>query len=253
VPRLRTGGLAALAVLAVAPAAAQAAEPEVALQQAAGTRAEAIQSAVDAYRADLGDNNGPTPTPPATPGAGRREINWDGVPAAVSSPTALPLDFFRARGALFATPGKQVEVSQNAGEGPVEFENRDPAAPGRFGTFSPQKLFTPVGSNVVDVRFVVPGTNERATTRGFGAVFTDVDRTGSTKIAYYDRRGRQIARYTVPASPGSETLSFLGATFERARVARVRIWSGNVPLGSREGGRRDVVVMDDFVYGEPSA
>ena len=44
--------------------------------QAAGTTAEAIQSTVDAFRAELGDpNNANAPGPLAK---GRREINWDG-------------------------------------------------------------------------------------------------------------------------------------------------------------------------------
>ena len=53
----------------------QAGLPAVNVQQAAGTSAQAIQSAVAAYRQDLGDS--------------RQEINWDGVPdnrAAPESP-----------------------------------------------------------------------------------------------------------------------------------------------------------------------
>ena len=44
----------------------------------------------------------------------------------------------------------------------------------------------------------------------------------------------------------------------RAIVARVRITSGNTPIGAtverqREGRwtKRDIVAMDDFIYGEP--
>ena len=50
------------------------------VQQAAGTSAQAIQSAVEAYRQDLGDN--------------RQEINWDGVPNTFAAPNAFPADFF---------------------------------------------------------------------------------------------------------------------------------------------------------------
>jgi len=57
----------------------------------------------------------------------------------------------------------------------------------------------------------------------------------------------------VPASPGDGSLSFFGIVFKDARIARVRITSGNVAPGPDDGGKRDVVVMDDFIYGEPQA
>ncbi len=251
----RMTGLAALAVLAVAPTAAQAdagsTESAAALtakvRSAAAWNAAGLQPTVDHYRADLGGiNNGGNP--PAA--SGRREINWDAVPAAVSSPAPLPLNAFQARGAIFATPGTSVQVSQNAGEGPVRFDNLAAGSSSRFGTFSPQKLFTPVGSNVVDVRFTKPGTTTPATTNGFGAVFTDVDIPGS-KITYYDKWNTPLGSWAVPPKPGSKTLSFLGVTFSERKVARVRITSGTHRIGTWETWSRDVAVMDDFVYGEP--
>lgn len=252
----RTIGFAAAVAagaLAVLPAASASAAPhKVKVRHAVGTSPAAIQSAVDAYRADLGEPNNV-----ATPGsqaAGRREINWDGVPDAVSAPNLLPPDFFNVnspRGAVFSTPGSGVQVSGNAGIAPIEFDNLDPTASAQFRTFSPQRLFSAVGSNVVDVHFRKPGTDEPATVSGFGAVFTDVDRLGSTTISYYDRHHRRIGTWVAPALSGRETLSFLGVRFKRRVVAHVRIRSGNVALGRGEGGRRDIVVMDDFLYGEP--
>jgi hypothetical protein len=56
----------------------------------------------------------------------------------------------------------------------------------------------------------------------------------------------------VPASPGNETLSFLGVRFLDEEVARVRIRSGNKALGQDEKGGRDLVVMDDLIFGEPT-
>ena len=250
-PRLipAVAGLAALAVVPAAEARSAGSTPRV--QQAAGTSAAAIQSAVDAYRADLGGAN--NANAPGTQPSGRREINWDAVPDTLAAPNDLPLDQFRGRGALFSTPGRGVRVSANQGIAPVEFDELDRRSSSRFATFSPQRLFTPVRSNVTDVHFVVPGSQTRATVSGFGAVFTDVDRLGSTVIAYYDRAGRRLGRYPVPASPGSETLSFLGVRFPARAVARVRIWSGNAPVGVAERRGTDVVAMDDFVYGEPGA
>jgi hypothetical protein len=57
----------------------------------------------------------------------------------------------------------------------------------------------------------------------------------------------------VPPSPGDGSLSFVGVLFEDARIARVRIVTGNDELGKDDTRRRDVVVMDDFLYGEPQA
>jgi hypothetical protein len=253
--RLRFWTITALALAATLPSAAQAdggGEPPVNVQQAAGTSVAAIQSTVDAYRNDLGTLN---PAVPGSVGSGRREIGWDGVPDAFSAPNLLPGDFFNVnspRGVVFSTRGSGFQVSANAGVAPIEFDNLNPTYSGLFTTFSPQRLFTALNSNELTVRFFVPGSQTPATSTGFGAVFTDVDRPG-TKISYYDARNRRLATFAVPVSPGKETLSFLGVRFLNDRVATVRITSGNTKLGRDERRGRDVVVMDDFVFGEPSA
>ena len=250
--------LAALATLAITPAAAEASgggnAAAVNVQQAAGTSAAAIQSAVDAYRADLGTLN---PNNPGSVGSGRREINWDGVPDAQSSPNAFPPDFFnapiagRARGAVFDTPGSGFQVSGKDPVAPIEFDNINPTYSSLFTTFSAPRLFTAVDSKVTNVRFFVPGTTTPATSSGFGSVFTDVDRSGVTQMKYFDDRNHPLGTFDVPASPGNETLSFLGVRFLDDEVARVRIRSGNRALGPNENPGRDLVVMDDFIYGEP--
>src|SRR5512140_2967 len=157
-------------------------------QRPAGRRDErggAIQSPVGAYRIDLGTLN---PNNPGSVGSGRREINWDGVPDAQSSPNAFPPDFFnaavagRARGAVFDTPGSGFQVSGKAPVAPIEFDNINPTYSSLFTTFSAPRLFTAVGSTITNVRFFVPGSSTPATTSGFGSVFTDVDRAGQTRI-----------------------------------------------------------------------
>jgi len=45
-------------------------------------------------------------------------------------------------------------------------------------------------------------------------------------------------------------LSFIGIVLDDARIARVRITTGAVP-GADDTAREDVVMMDDFIYGEP--
>ena len=218
----------------------QAGLPAVNVQQAAGTSPQAIQSAVDAYRQDLGNS--------------RQEINWDGVPDNRAAPNLLPADFFNTtvpRGVVFSTHGTGFQVSANAGVAPIEFDNINPTYSRLFRTFSPQRLFTALGSNVMEVRFFVPGSSTPAATNGFGAVFTDVDRPG-TRIEYLNEQGNRLARFDVPVSPGQETLSFLGVRFLDRRVARVRITSGNIALGPNERTDRDLVVMDDFIFGTPT-
>src|SRR5215204_877863 len=173
--------LVAVAVsIAVSPVAqADGGAPAMNVQQAAGTSGAAIQSAVDAYRADLGALN---PNVAGSFGSGRREINWDGVPDAFAAPNLMPADFFNVnspRGAVFATSGSGFQVSANAGVAPIEFDNINT-------TYS--RLFTALDSKVLTVQFFEPGTATPATTSGFGAVFTDVDRPG-TRIVYFDAMG----------------------------------------------------------------
>ena len=229
------------------------------VESASGTSAAAITSAVDTFRADLGGGN--VAGANGSFGGVRREINWDGVPDALSAANNLPANFFNVnspRGAVFETPGTGFQVSANAGIAPVEFGNIDPSYTSTFAVFSPQRLFTALGSNVVDVLFFVPGTNIPAAVSGFGAVFTDVDLANTTSIQYFTPGNASLGTFSVPAIVGSETLSFLGVSFNAGeQVGRVRITNGNIALGAgitdQNGNTRDVVVMDDFLYSEPRA
>jgi hypothetical protein len=240
--------------------------------QAAGPTAGSIQGTVDAFRAALGNpNNG---NAAGVLASGRREINWDGGGADTTTAPVTPFDvFLNTRGARFTTRGTGLSQAPPAG-GPqgglaVLFDN--PTYGVIFSTFSPLRLFTPVGSRITEGLFFVPGTNGGgpATVSGFGAVFTDVDRpTGSgparnrrasTLIQYFgtadgnddDDDEKLLFEGVVPASPGDGSLSFFGIVFDDARIARVRITSGSVAPGPDDGRKRDVVVMDDFLYGEP--
>jgi hypothetical protein len=221
------------------------------VREAAGANAAAIQAAVDQFRADLGGaNNGNTV---GTQPSGRREINWDGGGAGASltlDPTPMPR--FSARGARFVTTGIGFALS---GQPLPEFGETNAGYPGLFATFSSPRLFTPLGSNELDVVFHVPGNEAVAAgVTGFGAVFTDVDSATSTRLQFYTPDGVLLYERAVPAASGNETLSFLGVWFNAGEiVGRVRIVSGNVALGPDETGAIDVVAMDDFIYAEPVA
>ena len=178
-----------------------------------GANPAAIQATVDVFRAALGNLN---PNKPVSFADGRREINWDGVPAALSAPNNFPPNFFNVnspRGVVFSTPGTGFQVSAasvNPTATPNQFGNINPTYPGLFEAFSAQKLFTPVGSNITDVLFFFPGSNIPATVSGFGAVFTDVDLANSTNIQYFDQVGALLGSFPVPSWTGDETFSFLG-------------------------------------------
>jgi hypothetical protein len=219
---------------------------------ASGVDAASIQATVDAFRADLGTLN---LNVAGSFGTGRREINWDGVPAAFSAPNLLPNNFFNVnspRGAEFSTPGTGVAVSANAADGPVRFGNIDPNYPSLFQVFSPQKLFTAINSDIVDVSFFIPGSSDAALTRGFGAVFTHVALPDTTSLMFFGPNNESLGTFFVPSVLGDQTFSFLGVDFGSLEVSRVRITSGNVALAPGQLGP-GVTVMDDFIYGEPTA
>ncbi len=105
----------------------------------------------------------------------------------------------------------------------------------------------------MDVTFFVPGSSQPATVSGFGAVFADVDFANTTVLVFFDAAGNPLGTFSVPNLPGNETFSFLGVSFNAGeRVARVRIICGNQILAAGNNAE-DLVVMDDFIYGEPQS
>ena len=105
---------------------------------------------------------------------------------------------------------------------------------------------------MTDCLFFIAGTNHAATVKAFGAVFADVDLPESTSLEFFNDSGGLVGKSFVP--PASDGLSFVGIIFSTERIARVRITSGNaVPRPTAfDGGAVDVVVMDDFIYSEPT-
>lgn len=228
--------------------------------QAAGPTAESIQGTVDAFRAALGEpNNGNAPGPLSN---GRREINWDGGGSDATTDPVTPFDvFLNTRGAQFTTPGIGLSQAPPTGgpQGGLVVLLGNPDYANIFSTFSPLRLFTAVGSKVTEGGFFVPGTSgaNPAAVRGFGAIFTDVDKPNgdksaehSTRIEFFDANGDLLFTALVPSSPGDRGLSFIGIVFNDARIARVKIRSGDGRPGANDD-KKDVVVMDDFIYGEP--
>ena len=233
--------------------------------QAAGPTSDAIQGTVDAFRVALGDpNNANTPGPLAT---GRREINWDGGGGVdVTTDPVTPFNvFLNSRGGRFTTLGTGLSQAPPSG-GPQDglaglFSN--PTYGTIFSAFSPLRLFTPVGSNLTEAWFFVPGTNgdDPATVRGFGAVFTDVDEPDGLDRASSAGPARGWSTSTSTASCSSAGSSrprpAMGACPSSASCLTTRASPGSgsppatVAPGPDDDETHDIVMMDDFFYGEP--
>jgi hypothetical protein len=210
-----------------------------------------VAAKADEFRTALGGSLNPPTVHDAT--SGRREINWDGVPAALTNLNTFPGDFFNVtstRGALLSTNGTGLRVDSTA------FSDISGTLPGQFTAFSPKKLFSSVGSPFTQVDFDLVGTTTRGLVNGFGVVFSDVDRLGSTRVVFVDTQGHELANIAAPAHLGTQQFSFVGAVFPSAIVQRVLIFSGDAALNATikdvsDGGTKDLVTMDDFIYGEP--
>ena len=213
----------------------------------------AIEADVDAFRALLGNpNNG------AVAGqqlAGHREINWDAVPAGVTNVVNFPPAFFNTnstRGLVYERTVLGLEVSDHG------FTDINPTYGAEFSSFSGLKTFSSLRTNKTDVRFFVAGSDVEAAVRGFGVVFMDVDTDGSSGIILIGEDGRSLGRILAPVRSDARGASFVGIVLRDPVISRVRIVSGNGLLGSDEidisqGGRHDLVVLDDLLYGEPTA
>ncbi len=197
----------------------------------------------------------------------RREVNWDGVPATLSAPNSLPATFFNVnspRGVVFSTPGTGFQVSgatTDAGAGQpaaANFGNIDASYTAQFLQFSAQRLFTEFGVNIMDVSFFLPGTAIPAGTRGFGVMFTGVELDGTTSLQLFDLNNVSLGIFNAVPQSGATGFSFLGASLASglSQIGRVRITTGNAALGpgvmdTAPLAGTDLVVMDDFIFGNP--
>jgi hypothetical protein len=214
-----------------------------------------ILPSVISFRGSLGEpNNANNPGPIS---GGRREINWDGGGATTATSSGPTLTAFQnTRGATFTTPGTGfLQTPLDA----TELTSINAAYTTTFSTFSPLRIFTPVGSNITDVTFSLPGSGGAtpATVSGFGVIFSDVDLAGTTRMEFFNLGGASI--FSASAAPGTSVdggRSLLGAIANAGeQIARVRITTGNSALGpaDQNGNPFDVVVMDDVFYSEPVA
>lgn len=211
-----------------------------------------IETSVTSFRALLGEPRNGGAVGPSL--AGRREVNWDGVPAEFNNAdNRFPAAFFNTNvklGLVMSTPSTGFRNDSSL------FGDLDASLRDQFSAFSPNKLFTVSNGNVIDVHFQLAGQPTPAVVAGFGAVFVDVDVPDRTTLEYFDRDGRSLRKVIVPVRSGTAAFSFAGARFNSAIISRVRITlgTGAVRSGLKDisaGGTIDAVVLDDFLYSEP--
>ena len=210
-----------------------------------------IAAKVDEFRNVLGASNGATAG--EQPG-GRREISWDGAGAnPFDNKNNFPPDFFNTNvksGAVFTTSGTGFRNDS------TDFAEINPTYAAQFNFFSANKIFAPIGSNLLDQLFQVAGQPTPAVVRGFGIVFSDVDLANKTTIELFAQDGSSLGVFAAPTRSDAGGLSFIGVTFDQAIIARVRITLGTGALGTNvndvtDGGTADLVVLDNVIYGEP--
>jgi hypothetical protein len=229
-------------------------KPEPGPQTTVITATGDIAAKVAEFRTLLGD-----PANGGTPGqqpAGRREVNWDGGGARpFNNKNNFPADFFNNNvkaGLFLSTSGTGLRNDS------LLFAEVNPTYANEFKTFSPKVVFSAVGSNEITANFQIAGATTPAVVTGFGVVLSDVDLDNTTSIEPYDKDGKSLGRYFAPKRSDANGLSFVGVKYDSAIVARVKITCGNSALGAgindiTNGGVYDLVVADNFLYGEPQA
>lgn len=189
---------------------------------------------------------------------GRREVNWDGVPDSLMG-LQLPSDFFnpvgtfapvsRQRGLLYAGTGNAVVSKTN-------FAEINMLAASEFASFSGSKTFAVTNSNLWPVEFAVAGTNLEATIKGFGLIASDVDKANSTFLEFFEG-SKSLGVYYIPVHDNTNSFSFLGVYFPDNKITQVKVGhEGVLAAGDKDitqGGGKDLIILDDFIYSEPVA
>jgi hypothetical protein len=226
-----------------------------------GVGTEDVTAAIAAFKAAIGGSDNGSAT--GSQASGYRQITWDDVPDANATPMPLPKGYYDTispRGFLlqFSSGYSRFDVSAvepNANGTPALFGNHGPLFPSLFTTFSPGRIMRAVGEIPFAVDLRVPGSSEVASVSAFGAVFIDVDRENLSSLDFRDVEDRSLGKFFVPAASGAKTVSFLGVIFPpgAGRASRVHIQPGYVHIQQPldEGGERDLVALDDFIYAEP--
>lgn len=229
---------------------------------------EDAATAFEAMKAAIGGLDNTTAIGPQV--GGFRTVNWDGVlldgtdfggntqVIVPNKVVGIPEDRFLSRGALYN------DVYIVSGDG---LESVNSGVAGQFPAFSPKNIFVHFGEeeNEIDQSFTLAGTTTPAATRGFGAIFIDVELPNTSSIEFFNG-SMSLGKYFVEPGESGQP-SFLGVLFDQPIVTEVELILGNstifdVDLDSNtiisgladdpENGI-DLVATDDFIYAEPEA
>ena len=176
-----------------------------------------------------------------------RNINWDGpaVTSRLNSGRAdLPGDLF-VNGAGF----RQIKFSEPLTAATDSFHgifDEDIGA----DPFSNNVNVAPLTRNKVVVSFTMEDRKTAGLVAGFGAIFTDVESSWKSGMAFYDEAGDLLKTvYAKKASSGAH--QFVGAIFDETVVASVVLFfgdNGELDLDKPEGHGNDFVAVDDWFF-----
>jgi hypothetical protein len=226
------------------------------------------------FETDIG---GVKNTATAPQNGGFRVITWDGVktdgtdavagpgstvpiPAGSTHTVGIPLDRFQGQGVFF---GAVYAVSNDG------FVDVNPSVgapnPVLFPAFSPPSIFAMFNDNGIDFKFVAPSPTNTALvsaqSRGFGAIFLNVEHTGSTTIQYF-HGAHVLDTLTVPTSTTPGAAVFAGELFTQPIVTNVLLTLGDGVIfkfdgstvtsgGANNSATHNLVAVDDWVFPEP--
>jgi hypothetical protein len=215
-----------------------------------------------------GVDNGGTASPQS---GGFRSINWDGVKldgtdfgggantTVINQGTTvgIPLNRFVTRGVYFNA------VYAVSGDG---FKTVNPAVNGLFPAFSTPNTFAMFNDNGIDFEFTTPTASGNVTspaaTRGFGAIFLNVELPNTSSIEYFDGNTSLGKFFVQPGTQGQP--EFLGELFSQPIVTGVTLTLGTDAIfnfngttftasgvADNPGASHNLVATDDFAYAEP--
>jgi hypothetical protein len=231
-----------------------------------GTNNAAVQAAVNAFETAIG---GVKNTAAAPQNGGFRVITWDGVKTDGTDNAAGP------NSTTVITPGHTVGISLNRFQGSGVFFGAEyavsndgftdvnPDVNGLFPAFSPPSTFAMFNDNGIDFTFVnasSPSTAPvSAASRGFGAVFLNVQQPGTTIQFFHGNT--LIDTLDVPTSPTAGDAVFAGELFNDPIVTNVLLTLGDgvifkfdgttITSGGPNSADNNLVAVDDWIFPEP--
>jgi hypothetical protein len=225
------------------------------------------------FESAIGGSKNTTAAPQS---GGFRTITWDGVKtngtdmaAGPNSTTVItpntvgiPLDRFQGSGVYF---GAVYAVSGADANGNT-FTQTNPSVAGLFPPFSSPNTFAMFNDNGIDFKFVAPSATNtditNASSRGFGAVFVNVELPNTTSVQYFNGNTLLATVFAPVGGPGQPV--FVGDLFPSAIVTRVVLTLGTdaifkfdgttvTPGATDDGVNTNLVVTDDWAFAEPVA